>query len=233
VNARSLGEVLAGREAAKARRTFQPVRRNSYHAGEREARLWRPIAKDEIGPRLRAAEVYNREHKEAGKRNGPLGHIGIEVLRELYRLVDYKSGRLDPSIDYLTKKLRRSRDAVVRALAALRRHGFLQWIRRTEPVDNPGAGPQVRQISNAYWFDLPAKAKALVGMILGRGSPKPDDQAQREADDAAAVEAMLVQAGPEAAARFIAGDTALGNSLARLGRSLGSSASPSNGQNPA
>jgi len=182
---------------------------------------------------LRAAEAYNREHKEAGRRNGPLGHVGLEVLRELYRLVDYKSGRLDPSIDFLMKKLRRSRDAVVRALSALKRHGFLHWIRRTEPTDNPGAGPQVRQISNAYWFDLPAKAKALVGMILGRGTPTPDDHAQREADDAAAVEAMLAQAGPEGAARFIAGDSALGDALASLGRSLGSSASPLNGQNPA
>lgn len=224
--------MLGGRES-KARRTFQPVRRNSYHAGDREGRIWKPIAKAEIGPRLRAAEAFNREHKEPGRPNGPLGHIGLEVLRELYRLVDYKSGRLDPSIDYLMRKLRRSRDAVVRALAALRRHGFLGWIRRTEPTDNPGAGPQVRQISNAYWFGLPAKAAALVAMILGRDIPKPDDQVQREADDAAAVEEMLEAAGPEATARFIAGDSPLGDALAEMARSLGNSASPAGGQNPA
>jgi hypothetical protein len=232
VSARSIGAALAGREE-KARRTFQPVRRNSYHAGEREGRHWRAIPKEEIGPRLRAAEVYNREHKEAGRPNGPLGHVGLEVLREMYRLVDFKTGRLEPSIDYLMRRLKRSRDAIVRAMKALDVHGFLRWIRRTEPVDNPGAGPQVRQITNAYWFGLPAKAAALVRMILGRGAPKPDDQAQREADDAAAVEAMLAQAGPEGAARFIAGDSELGDALAGLGRSLGSSASPPDGQNPA
>lgn len=232
MSARSISEVLGGR-ASKARRTFQPVRRNSYHAGEREARFWTPVPKAEISARLSAAEAYNRQHKEPGRPNGPLGHIGLEVLKDLYRLVDYKTGRLEPAIDTICRRIKRSRDAVVRALKALRVHGFLKWIRRTEPIDNPGAGPQVRQISNAYAFDLPAKARALVGMILGRGAPKPDDQVQREAEDAAAVEAMLAQAGPEAAARFIAGDSALGDALAGLARSLGSSANPPDGQNPA
>src|SRR3546814_19650743 len=57
----------------------------------------------------------------------------IELLRELYRIVDYKTGRLDPSIGYLMRQLRRSRAAIVHALARLKEHGFLEWIRRTEP----------------------------------------------------------------------------------------------------
>src|SRR3546814_16618597 len=79
----------------------------------------------------------------------------IELLRELYRIVDYKTGRLDPSIGYLMRQLRRSRAAIVHALARLKEHGFLEWIRRTEPTGNVGFGPQVRQITNAYRFCLP------------------------------------------------------------------------------
>ena len=32
---------------------------------------------------MRAAEVYDRKHKIAGKRNGKLGAIGVDVLIEL------------------------------------------------------------------------------------------------------------------------------------------------------
>jgi hypothetical protein len=42
MSARSLFAIATGIER-KARRTFQPVRRNSYRAGEREGRFWRPV----------------------------------------------------------------------------------------------------------------------------------------------------------------------------------------------
>ena len=63
--------------------------------------------------------------RQAGRRRGPLGHVGLEVLELLANLVSYRSGRLEPAITYLMGKLKRSKDAVVRALAALREHGFL------------------------------------------------------------------------------------------------------------
>ena len=44
--------------------------------------------------------------------------------------MDYTTGRLEPSITALMDKLYRSKDAIVRALVSLRRHGFLYWIRR-------------------------------------------------------------------------------------------------------
>lgn len=225
MSARSLGEVLGGRERAKHRRTFQPVRRNSYNVGERERLIWKPLDRGERRARLAAARAFDREERKKGQPWGPLGPIGLELLDALYDLVDYRSGRLDPSINFLCAKIRRSKKAVIDAMRRLKENGFVDWIRRTEPIDNPGAGPQIKQASNAYWFGLPAKAAALVARILGRGAPKPDDQLQREAEDAAAVETMLAQAGPEAAARFIAGDSAIGDALAAFGRSLGSSAS--------
>src|SRR3546814_10252189 len=108
----------------------------------------------------------------------------------LSRIVDYKTGRLYPSIGYLMRQLRRSRAAIVHALARLKEHGFLEWIRRTEPTGNVGFGPQVRQITNAYRFCLPPAARRMVERIVGKG-PAPDDDTHRREAAAQEMEAML------------------------------------------
>ena len=95
-------------------------------------------------------------------------------------LVDFRTGRLEPSIDTIMGKVRRSRDAVVRALKALRAHGFLDWLRRYEPTGNEGRGPQVQQASNAYRLSLPEKALRLLGRF-GKAPPPPDDHVASQA----------------------------------------------------
>ncbi len=163
--------------ATASGRTFQPVRRNSRHAGEREHMVWRPIgpgkpeAQRFIGALIKAAEQHDHETKAPGKQMGALGLTGIKVLRALCSIVCYRSGRLEPSIATLQERTRLARATVVRALARLKAHGFLNWLRRSEPVENDGAGPQVRQITNAYWFGLRDQALALVQRLLGRTPP--------------------------------------------------------------
>lgn len=240
MTARTLGGALDRGPRPNGRRTFQPVRRDSRHRGEREERIWRPLggtrreARQFIGAMLQAAEFYELHNKQPGKKNGPIGHVGIEVLRALLlRFADWKTGRLEPAIATICEKTRRSRAAVVAALARLKALGFLDWIRRTEPTENVGAGPQVRQISNAYGFDvmrLPRSAAAWVRRVLSNGPPPDCDRARRAAD-AADVEAMLDSVPAEEQARFIA-DGDLGEALAGLGRALDESASSNNGQNP-
>lgn len=197
---RSLGEIIGGLKPAKRTRSFQPVRRNSYNVSDRRSSaLWRPLgannrdARRLIAARLKAAEYYDRRHKQPGKWNGPLGAIGLEVLRELYRIVDFKTGRLEPAIATICDRIRRSKQAVVDALARLKQHGFLDWVRRSEPTECEGAGPQVRQITNAYGFGLPESAAAWVKKILGNG-PAPDCELARLEADRAEVEAMLATA---------------------------------------
>lgn len=238
----AFGEIVAGLKPEKVRRTFQPVRRNSYTRGEREARVWRPIAHNNretrrvIAARLKAAEHYDRVRKAEGKKNGPLGHVGLEVLRELYRIVDFKTGRLEPAIDTICARIRRSRVAVVDAMARLKLHGFLDWIRRSEPTENEGqAGPQVRQITNAYFFGLPKAAAAWVRGILGHDAPIPDCEATRAAIDKAETEAMLDAGTTDDVVDFHVGNEnpQLAEILKRLGASLSkNSASSDNGQNP-
>lgn len=171
------------------RRTFQPIRRRSQLAGRCEVGFWRPFAPGQVGDFMRAAERYDRTKRGQGQPQGPLGPIGLEVLRELLRLVDHATGRLDPSIDGLATRIRRSRDAVWRALKALKAHGFVDWIRRYVPAPTAGeAGPQVRQTSNAYRLTLPAVAKALLGKATR--APAPDDFEHRRKSMADAIRAM-------------------------------------------
>ncbi|SMD20343.1 replication protein A [Rhizobium sp. RU36D] len=165
---------------AKGRRARNPVHRNSRLAGRCEGTFWRRTTRQDARRIVLAARRYEIANKQKGCRNGPLGMVGIEVLELLTNLVDFKTGRLEPSIDTIMSKLCRSRDAVVRALKALRTHGFLDWIRRYVPTEAEGErGPQVRQVTNAYRLSLPARALAFLGRYGARPAPS-DDLLQAE-----------------------------------------------------
>jgi hypothetical protein len=156
------------------RRTCQPVRRNSLLAGAEPREYRQGFRRRDKRDILSAAEIYDRMRRQPGSRNGPIGHVGREVLRTLVGLA-LSGGRdrlLEPAIEYIMRSTRRSKDAVVRALAALKAHGFLDWIRRFTPVDGAlgRRGPQVRQTSNAYRLSIPDAARKLL-----RKTAVPDD----------------------------------------------------------
>lgn len=172
------------------RRTGAPIRRQSRTAGRCEVGFWRSFNPKDVARYMLAAERFERMNRAKGKRSGPLGPVGLEVLRELLRLIDYRTGRLEPSITYLMDRLRRSRDAVCRALASLRAAGFLDWLRRWEPTGREGAGPQLKQASNAYRLALPAVALRLLGR-LAHDPPQPVDDEDRRRRHTAEAAAML------------------------------------------
>jgi len=232
LTARSLHDVVTGKRT-KVRRTYQPVRRNSHHRGEREDRLWRPIDPTTISARLRAAEQFDTLNKKAGDHSGPLGNRGLRVLRELYRIVDYKTGRLEPSIDTICRRVRLARATVVAALAALKEHGFLDWIRRTEPTENTGgAGPQVVQITNAYWFKLPRRVEIIVNCLRPkRRLAPPVDRTPQDAPISA--EPAATPPSSHTVAGVAIADPGLAAALARLEARVEQSASSMIGQNPA
>ncbi|MBP1807597.1 helix-turn-helix domain-containing protein [Rubellimicrobium aerolatum] len=161
------------------------MRRGSRLVGTCEGAWWRRTDRQEVRRVLLAAKRYELAGRQAGRRRGPLGHVGLEVLELLANLVSFRSGRLEPAITYLMGRLKRSKDAVVRALAALREHGFLDWLRRHEKVDLvEGPGPRVRQVSNAYRLSLPPRAARLLRHLLS-DPPLPEDVAQEREDRAA------------------------------------------------
>lgn len=212
----TIGAVLTG---APAERERTPVRKHSRAAGRCEGVFWRRTDRQEVRKIVLAARRYELAGKQPGSRNGPLGGVAIELIELLANLVNFRTGRLDPSIDFLMLKLRRSRDAIVRAQKALRAHGFLDWLRRYVPTGNEGRGPQVQQTSNAYRLSLPARAKQFLGRF-GMTPPPPDDHVQAEAERAAEMEAHRANLPMDELALFDVGDNPLGQALARLARSM-------------
>lgn len=166
-------------------RAHHPVRRGSRLAGTCEGAWWHRTDRAEVRRVLLAAKRYELAGRLAGRRNGPLGHVALEVLELLANLVSYRSGQLEPSYGYLMRTLRRSKDAISRALEALRQHGFLDWLRRHEKVELvEGPGPRIRQVSNAYRLSLPARAARLLGHLIS-APPLPEDLAQEREDRSA------------------------------------------------
>ncbi|MDG6079733.1 hypothetical protein E3U23_11090 [Erythrobacter litoralis] len=212
-------------------RSGQPVWRNSYTEGTFEDRIWRPIndgstrgGKRWTSALLKAARAFEiktrtkRREVEPGARNGELGEVGLEVLRYLYELVDYATGRLEPAIATIASEIGRSYSAVHDALRRLRRAGFLQWIRRSRPIDKPDPyGPQVEQVSNAYALLAPEAMKGWLMRLIGK-APLPACENQRRANDRLEFERMLRQL---TAREYVEqqrwnGDDLLGEQLKRL-----------------
>ncbi len=221
---RQVGAVLGGPTPTAGR---HPVRRGSRLAGSCEATWWRRTDRQEVRRVVLVARRYDLAGRQAGHRNGPLGHVGLEVLDLLANLVSHRSGRLEPAITYLMGKLKRSKDAVVRALAALREHGFLDWLRRHEAVEvvGDGPGPRVRQVTNAYRLSLPARAARLLGHLLS-APPLPDDVVQEREDRAVYIAAHKAALPLSKLPLVEVEDDRLARVLGDLGRAIAERARP-------
>lgn len=144
------GQLLAGE-----RRTYQPVRRDSFDVEDRRAQVARPNpwGMAFVDGLMRVLAEWDDYTKEVGKRHR-FGLAGQKVLRAILSCWDFKKGICEPCIDTIMSKTKLARATVVRAIRNLEADGFMDHIRRTERTGNaPGEGPQVKQVSNAYWFD--------------------------------------------------------------------------------
>jgi len=204
-------------QAQEKRQAPVPVRRNSHAKGRCEAGFWQPVSRQAAKAVLMAARRYDRQQRQRGERNGPLGAVAIEVLELLVRLVDFRTGRLEPSIQAMMDRLKRSKDAIVRAMKNLRRHGFIDWIRRYEPTGLDGRGPQLRQTSNAYRLCLPQAARRILG-FFGMAAPVADDLSHERDTRQAQTEACLAALPLDRWARAIAPDDLIARSLERFAR---------------
>lgn len=211
-------------------RSGQPVWRNSYYVGQIEDRIWKPInggsrrgGKRFVAALFRAAKkleletLRKRRETDPGARNGALGEVGLAVLEYLYATVDFATGRLEPALRTIATEIGRSYSAVHRALDRLRRRGFLHWMRRSEPIEDPEpGGPMVKQVSNAYGLLCPP---GMAGWLrkLFRGPPTPECEADRRKREKGEFEHMIdgLTAG-EALSVTWTGDRLLGETLAKF-----------------
>lgn len=206
-------------DAPRKRPASVPVRRASRRKGRCEAAFWQPVTRHEAKAVLTAAKRFELAERRPGERSGPLGSVAIELLELLVRLVDFRTGRLEPSIQTMMHRLKRSKDAIVRAMRNLRRHGFIDWLRRYEPTRLDGRGPQLRQANNAYRLCLPQTARRLLG-LFGMVTPLPDDHSHARDAREAETEECLASLPLDRWATFIAADDVIGRTLARFARSI-------------
>jgi hypothetical protein len=126
------------------------------------AQVFRPIADGTTAGGLKFVDAYLEvfdDWADMIKRKGEQHELTQNCRKVLHRLLtrftDFKTGICEPCLDTLMAQTRLARATIVRALAMLNKHGFLDWVRRTIRTDlDPGDGPQVKQVSNAYYFDL-------------------------------------------------------------------------------
>lgn len=211
-------------------RSGEPVWRNSYTVGQIEDRVWKPINGGDVragkrwcGALLKAAKGFElrtraeRRVKEPGARNGALGDVGLDVLEYLYRTVDFGKGTLEPAIRTIAAEIGRAYSAVHEALCRLRLHGFLHWMRRSRPIDNPEpGGPQVAQASNAYALLVPKAMEGWLGRLLGKAPPPACDEDRRKRDREEFERMLAGISALDAHAATWSGDRLLGETLRNL-----------------
>lgn len=162
-------------------RTNQKVRRDSRPLGA-EVGWFIPIDKGLAALIMQAARRLFFATMKPGarrrkKRWGELHPTDLQLLDELiFRFMDWRSGRLDPSYDQLEAATGRARQTIADGLARLVKAGLLERMRRFELVAGDDGLPEVRQITNAYRVKLPERLKAL---FQTRWFPQPEDDEVR------------------------------------------------------
>jgi hypothetical protein len=197
--------------------------------------VWRDSTTSQVKfqamPKKQAVRLYHkarrfeRQTRQPGRQDGALGRNGLAVLHALlFDILNYATGRLDPSYAKIAKKACISVRSVARGLASLKAAGVLNWLRRCAESWRDGRFC-LEQETNAYavlpatqwrgFYDLPEAPAPQPGTWADH--PPRDIMAEAAADCAAgSTKAAIAALG---AAGAYGGDE-LAGVLAGLGRAL-------------
>jgi hypothetical protein len=111
--------------------------------------VWRDSTTAEVKfqpmPKKKAVRLYHdarrfeRQTRQPGRQDGALGRNGLAVLHALlFDILNYASGRLDPSYAKIAEKACISARSVARGLVNLKLAGVLNWLRRCKPAETDG-----------------------------------------------------------------------------------------------
>jgi hypothetical protein len=111
-------------------------------------------------PKKQAVKLYHkarrfeRQTRRPGRQDGALGRNGLAVLHALiFDILNYKTGRLDPSYAKIAERACISVRSVARGLASLKAAGVLNWLRRCAESWRDGRFC-LEQETNAYALNL-------------------------------------------------------------------------------
>jgi hypothetical protein len=164
--------------------------------------VWRDSTTAEVKfqplPKKKAVQLYHkarrfeRQTRQPGKQDGAIGRNGLAVLHAmLFDIIDYASGRLDPSYARIARKACISVRSAARGLASLKLAGVLNWQRRSKPGEQEGGLFLLKQDTNAYavlpatqwpgYWELPESPPPHPAS-WGATPPLPDQLTQAVAD---------------------------------------------------
>src|SRR4051812_4677012 len=170
------------------------------------------------------ARAWDRETRQPGRHGGVIGRVALDVLYVLtFDFQNFRTGRLDPSLDMIAAKASCCRRAVVDALARLRDLGLLAWRRRCEETRDSQGRFRLRQRTNAYGLLPPSQWKGYRD-----NDPPPPDLAtlgapERVPDPIEAAVAEITSGQRKAAVAALEADPRdrLAIALAAWGRAMG------------
>ena len=142
-----------------------------WHDSARAEVRFVPASRKAIARIWHKARRWDRETRQPGRHGGIVGRTALATLYALaFDFLNYRTGRLDPSLDQIAAKAGCCRRAVVNALARLRELGLLAWQRRCEEDRDTQGRFRLRQRTNAYGLLPPRQWKGY----LDDDPPVPD-----------------------------------------------------------
>jgi len=147
------------------------------------AEEWADSVRDLFKPRKDCKHCQARkDHKACRDCKGPhLSDGAVKTLRKiLLECVDWESGKIEATLERIAEVSGCSRITAIRRLWALRKAGWLDWVRR---IKRECEGGKWVQTANAYFFEisrLPGKAQTLLRQKLKRAGVKLVSDPSRE-----------------------------------------------------
>src|SRR3954452_15433220 len=211
--------ISAGLPGFPQTRAPWPVWRNSAAGPVRFA----VMSRKQAAKLWHAARRWDRDTYQPGRHGGVIGRVALDVYYALaLDFQNFRTGRLDPSLDAIARKAGCCRRTVVDALARLRDLGLLSWQRRCREDKDELGRFRLRQETNAYAVLPPSQWRGYRDTDPPPPSPDTLGAPERVPDPIEAAVAEITQGQRKASLAALEADprNALAMALAGLGRAM-------------
>lgn len=185
MSAVSFGSLLGG-IAAKA--TAQPagIWRSTFDVDDLRAQVGRRFGDGSIEQSLDVIEAINKTAMKWAKENRPEDRSWHFMLHAIHTLdamlrkfMDFKKGTCEATYEMIVAATGFTRATVHRHITALRKMGWLDWVRRSVKAEDGSSRPT----ANGYFFEvsrLPRAAQIHLHQLLKKKGLKIEDHADRK-----------------------------------------------------